>query len=59
MPDKDPWELTRRAREDADRLARALVLTQEYLGNATLPPVVGWEWYDALKLHYGPDWEPS
>lgn len=44
---------------DAERLAHALKYTQEYLGNATLPPIGGWDWYDALKLHYGPDWEPS
>lgn len=32
-------------------LARALRLTQEYVGDDLLPPIEGWEWYDALKRH--------
>lgn len=31
------------------RLAEALRLTQEYVGDATLPALPGWEWFDALE----------
>lgn len=34
-----------------DELTEALRLTVEYVGVRTLPPVVGWSWYDALLKH--------
>lgn len=37
--------------EHCDRLAQALRLTQEYVGADMLPPLEGWEWYDALNSH--------
>lgn len=37
--------------DHADRLARALRLTQEYVGAELLPPIEGWEWFDALNAH--------
>lgn len=38
-------------RSEAARLAEALRLTQEYVGNFLLPPVEGWSWFDALKRY--------
>lgn len=35
----------------ADLLAEALRLTQEYVGDETLPALPGWSWFDALE-HY-------
>lgn len=43
----------------ADRLAIALVLTQEYLGSDVLPPIEGWSWYDALTDYYGEGFVPA
>lgn len=31
------------------KLAEALRLTQEYVGDDLLPPVPGWSWFDALQ----------
>ncbi len=31
------------------RLAEALRLTQEYIGDDLLPHIDGWDWYDALQ----------
>lgn len=41
----------RGAVEAAAELARALRLTQEYVGDELLPPIEGWSWYEALKAH--------
>jgi hypothetical protein len=30
------------------QLCEAIRLTREYVGEATLPPIVGWSWFDAL-----------
>ena len=35
----------------AQQLAEALHLTQEYVGDATLPKLPGWSWYDALQAY--------
>lgn len=52
------------AQREANDLAEALRLTVEYVGTATLPPVMGWSWYDALLVHrpdiaarFRDDWE--
>lgn len=37
----------------ADMLADALRLTQEYVGDETLPPLPGWSWFDALEQYAG------
>lgn len=38
-------------RAHAEMLAQALRLTQEYVGDAILPPQEGWSWFDALRAH--------
>jgi len=32
------------------RVMRALILTREYVGEDVLPPIKGWEWYDACMM---------
>ena len=39
------------ARKAVTELVEALRLTVEYVGTQTLPPIPGWEWYDALSKH--------
>lgn len=46
-----PDERLREALADAERLATALRLTQEYVGDELLPPLPGWSWFDALNAH--------
>ena len=41
-------ESLERAEAMAATLAEALRLTQEYLGDAVLPRIEGWSWYDAM-----------
>lgn len=36
-------------RNDIHRLREAIRLTREYVGEAMLPAVEGWDWYDAIK----------
>jgi hypothetical protein len=31
-------------------LRQAIRLTQEYVGDELMPPLEGWDWYDALKV---------
>ena len=47
----DLEEALRLANEDAERLAWAFRLTREYVGEALLPAIEGWSWFDALKAH--------
>lgn len=59
QPIPQPGELAVRLHEAelmAAKLAIALEHTQEYVGPATLPPIVGWSWYDALQAYYA--WRP-
>lgn len=42
------------AQTEAEEMAEAIRLTVEYVGTDTLPPRIGWSWYDAL-LAYRPD----
>lgn len=37
-----------------NELCEAIRLTIEYTGTALLPPIAGWEWYDAL-VKYAPE----
>lgn len=38
-------------RAHADMLARAIDLTQQYVGTETLSALPGWSWFDALEAH--------
>lgn len=39
-------------------LAQAIIWTREYVGEATLPAMKGWSWYDALR-EYAPEFLPE
>lgn len=38
--------------EEAHRLAKAIRLTQEYVGDQILPSIPGWSWFDSLERYY-------
>ena len=43
--------MSRKQRTVIYELAQALRLTQEYVGDDTLPRIKGWSWFDALTKH--------
>lgn len=38
-------------RQVADRMAQAILRTREFVGEERLPPIEGWEWFDAMRLY--------
>ena len=51
---KFPVDMEPKAEQDIYALTEAIRLTVEYIGNAWLPPIAGWSWYDAL-VRYRPE----
>lgn len=50
-PESELEERVRAAESMALRLAEALRLTREYVGEEALPAIEGWSWYDALEAY--------